>query len=163
MGGKVREPKTGRKGGPLSNARKDKIKEEIIKLAEMGNLPSRSELARTHKVNRRTLNTLFEEVKDLIPKDTPELLKVDIIKTYERMKRRIMFWWDKCENAPEDEQSFILEKQVYEQLLKVLKDYRETLIVLGILEDSSTQNIHIQGVLINAEVDLNKVIQDIKS
>lgn len=156
---KVNEPKTGRKGGPLSKARKTKIKNELIALAEQGRLfgVNNTELARQHKINRQTLNKLLEEIKGLADEGIPELIKVDILKTYERMKARVMYWWDKCENAPEEEQSFHLEKQVFDQMIKVLKDYRDTLQSLGVLDKASDkleieQNITQKQLVINYNV-----------
>jgi len=136
---KVNTPKTDRKGGPLSKARREKIKEELVELVEEGEFHKFNKLgfAREKKINRQTLDKILEEIKSLVDTDIPEIIKVDILKTYDKLKRRIHYWWDKCENAPEEEQSFRLEKQVFEQMLKVLKDYRETLQSLGVIEKAA--------------------------
>lgn len=154
---KVNEPKTKRKGGPLSKTRKEKLKEELVEIVESGEFHTfnKLEFARNKKINRETLDNLLGELKDLVNSDISEIIKVDILKTYEKLKKRVHYWWDKCINAPEEEQSFMLEKQVFEQMMKVLKDYRETLQSLGIIEKSANK-LEVQST--NLNIDWNEEI-----
>ena len=158
MGGKPKEPKTGRKGGPLGQTKRENIKKEITELISQGKYSqitkNKLAYAREKKINRNTLNKLLEELKSLVDEEIPELIKVDIIKTYERMKRRVMYWWDKCENAAEDEQSFHLEKQVFKEMREVLKDFRQTCIELGVI-DKIADKVDINADITHKQVVIN--------
>src|SRR6056297_787903 len=128
-----KEVKNGRKGGALSKTRREQVKQSIISIIEEGNFNkyNKLELAMNNNITRPTLYNILEEIKQQIDITPAEISKVDIIKIYERLKKRCLYWWDKCENADTEEESFYLEKQVMREMRETLKDYRETLIALG--------------------------------
>jgi alpha-glucuronidase len=159
---KVKEPRTGRKGGPISKIKKDRLKEEILTIIEEGKLSSFNKLgyARDNQVSRATIERLLEDIGSEIPQENKEIIKVDIISLYNRMKKRILYWWDKCENATEDEQSFFLEQKVIKELRETMKDFRETLTALGVLDKVAdkidlTADITHKQVIINYNINGN--------
>ena len=131
-----KEVKNGKKGGALSKPDREKIKQSIIDIIEEGNFHkyNKLELAKSKNITRPTLYSILEEIKQQIDITPAEISKVDIIKIYERLKKRCLYWWEKCENAGTEEESFFLEKQVMKEMREILKDYRETLIALGVID-----------------------------
>lgn len=160
--GKVKESKTGRKGGPLSKVKRNKIKQEIIAIIDDGRFSSFNKLgySRDKNINRATLQKILEEIGSEITQENKEVIKIDILRLYERLKKRILYWWDKCENASEEDESFFLEKQVMRELRETIKDFRQTCIELGII-DKVADHINFSGVILNANVDIKQVSSEI--
>ena len=90
--------KTGRKGGPITKAKAQKIKEEITSIILRGkNIYSNEELGEKFNVSRDTISNYLKDI-------------------YESMKRRLVELWDKAK----------YNESVQEEL-KILKEIRDTI------------------------------------
>lgn len=133
MGGKVKEPKTKGKRGRMSNAVKEKKLNQLVSIVENGYYSEFTNigLARHLEVTRQTLDRFKLQIKDKINEPQLELIKVDLISNYNKLRRRLHSISEKIQDLSDMElekgddkpEYIILELKVLKQIDDTIKSY----------------------------------------
>lgn len=113
----------------MSNALKERKLNQLVSIVENGRYAefTNVELANQLEVTRQTLDNLKKMVSTKLSDPNLEIIKVDLISTYYKLRKRLNKISDQIEDITDSELENGAEKPEYIQLeLKVLKEIRDT-------------------------------------
>lgn len=118
----IYEPKTGRKGGRLSNQKRLQLLDTIRDKYEKDGRFNKQKTARDLKISRESLNSLIKELE--VDMDSLQVVKIDIKQVFERMENRMLFLWDKLEEqaVAEDRVNVRAELNIMKELANLIKE-----------------------------------------
>jgi predicted DNA-binding protein YlxM (UPF0122 family) len=163
--GITKEPKTKGKTGPMSKLTKEKKLKQFANIVESGSYSDYTdiEIARDLKITRQTLYSFKKQLGSIIKNPDLEVIKIDLLANYNRLRRRLAEISSKVEDLADTElnngdlkpEYIYVELRVLKEIRETIKEYVKILEDFGIKEKVADK-VDSRVLILNADIDMSE-------